>query len=104
MENKLTMSEEPKHYEIKSIEQLINVVNDENKQRLATDLALWLLYAAEHYKTIREKHPKECEGKTNWQIAQCAFQWIDDGKNDYLGTEVHANETGEVTFIKNSSL
>ena len=88
-----------KEYEIKSFEQLINVANDENIERLATDLALWLLHAAGHYKLIRKAHPEETKDKTNWEIGECAFMWIDDGKNEYLGTQLTDKATGQITKI-----
>lgn len=94
------MDKEPKKYEIKSFEQLVNIANDENVERLATDLALWLLHAAGHYKLIRKSHPEETKDKTNWEIGECAFMWIDDGKNEYLGTKLTDKATGEVTEIK----
>lgn len=92
--------EKPKEYEIKNFEQLINVANEENVERLATDLALWLLTAVNHYSLIRKNHPEETKDKTNWEIGECAFMWIDDGKNEYLGTQLTDKATGEVTEIK----
>ena len=85
----------PKEYEISTFEQLINVVDEKNIESLTLDLALWLQYAVITYKEFRDKYPKECEGKTNWEIAKCAFIWKDDGINKLTNVSVLVKETGE---------
>jgi hypothetical protein len=49
---------------------------------------------------IREKHPKECEGKENWEIMKSSFIWIDDGKNDLKEVKLTNTKTGEIKKIK----
>lgn len=71
-----------KEYPIRSLEDLCNLVNGENAQRLAVDTAQWLISYQHSIELIRKHYPKETEGKTNTQIAKGSFSWIDDGKND----------------------
>lgn len=93
----------PKRYEIDSFEKLCNVINEENYERLTVDLAGWLRYITLMNKEFREKYPKECEGKTNWEIANCSFVWIDDGKNNLKEVKVTNRETGEIETIELST-
>jgi hypothetical protein len=88
-----------KQYEIDSFEKLCNVVNNENVDRLAVDLAQWLLVYANTVESIRESYPELTKDKLNTQIAKGAFVWVDDGKNDLLGVQVTNEATGEVTKI-----
>lgn len=95
---------ESKKYEIDSFKKLCNVVNTENAQRLAIDLGQWLIYYAIAIGEIRAKHPKETKNKTNSQIAEGHFTWIDDGKNDLLYSEIINKDTGEVTTISHEKI
>jgi hypothetical protein len=92
--------EEPKKYNIDSFKKLCNVVNLENSSRLAIDLGQWLIYYAVVTDEIRKKHPKETKNKSNSQIAECTFTWVDDGKNDLLHATVENKNTGEITEVK----
>lgn len=92
--------EELKKYEIKSFEQLCNIATDENIERLAIDTALWLIQYQKLVSQVRKSNPVETEGKTNWEIAQGYFNWVDDGKHDLLGFHTTVNETGETRFYK----
>lgn len=92
--------EESKKYEIKSFEQLCNIATDENIQNLATDTALWLLSYQQLISKVRQSNTEYCEGKSNWEIAQGGFDWIDDGINDITGFKTVVNETGETRFYK----
>lgn len=88
-----------KEYIIDSFEKLVNIVTRENIESLTTDLTLWLIYVIETYEKLRELHPDHSD-KTNWELAQSHFIWIDDGKNDLLETRVINQSTGEVYKIK----
>jgi hypothetical protein len=94
------MKNKPKKYEIETFENLINVVNKENFKRLSVDLLLWLNHNVNTMEKIREKHPKECEGKENWEIMKSSFIWIDDGKNDLKEVKLTNTKTGEIKKIK----
>lgn len=89
-----------KTYNIDSFEKLINIANKENVERLASDLCGWLLYSEKVISEVREKYPKETEGKSNSEILICKFTWVDDGKNDMLGVDIENKETGEIQEIR----
>lgn len=94
------MNNEPTKYEIKSFEQLCNIANDENIERLATDTALWLIQYQKIISELRSRHPDKYNNKNNWEIAQGYFNWLDDGKNDLIGFHTTVKETGETRFYK----
>jgi hypothetical protein len=91
--------ETPKRYEIDSFDKLLNVANKENVERLAVDLAGWLLYITDVIEKYKEHHP-EAKGKLNSEIVKCHFIWIDDSKHDLKGVNLTNINTGEVTEIK----
>jgi hypothetical protein len=90
----------PKKYEIDSFERLINIVNKENIERLSIDFLIWLNYVTEVIEKTRETYP-DIKDKTNWELFQPTFNWVDDGKNEILGVKIINQETGEVSEIKN---
>lgn len=89
-----------KKYEITSFKQLANVVTNENIQGLSLDIFGWLNHYVYMIEKYREKYPEETKGKTNWEISQTSFIWIDDGKNDFKEVHIKNIQTGEVTTIK----
>ena len=91
---------EIKQYHIDSFEKLCNVVNMENATRLAIDLGQWLMCYAATIDNIRTEYPKETKGKRNTKIAKGSFTWIDDGKNDILGSRVEIPDTGEIMEVR----
>ena len=94
--------DEPKKYKIDSFEKLCNVVNDDNISTLAIDLAQWLLFYNSVISKLRKEKPAFCEGKTNWQISESAFIFIDDGKNEFMGFTSEIKETGEQITVTKS--
>ncbi len=86
----------PKKYTIDSFEKLCNVVNDQNAEVLAIDLAAWLLYYNHAISEFRKAHP-EFKDKLNTELAIGSFTWVDDGKNEILGTTITNGQTGEIT-------
>lgn len=91
---------EEKHYEIRSFEELCNIADDSNIESLATDLALWLIQYQKLISDIRKINPEATKGKTNWQIAEGGFNWMNDGKHDMVGFQTTIKETGETRFYK----
>lgn len=89
-----------KRYEIDSFKKLCNIINDDNYEQITTDLCHWLGFHISIMRDIRKKHPKETKGKTNWELAQTSFIWIDDGKNDLKAVLVKNKDTGETNTIK----
>ena len=86
-----------KTYVIDSFEKLLNVLNDDNFKNLTLDLLKWLATYMVYIKEVRGKYPNETEGKSNWEICEAHFEWIDDGKNDIKYIDHHNKHTGEVT-------
>jgi hypothetical protein len=85
----------PDEYEIHTFEQLLNVVNAENSQRLAIDLGSWLMWYAKVMDNTRKEYPEETEGKLNCEIAKSGFTWIDDGKHELKSVSVTDPRTGK---------
>lgn len=82
-------------YEINSFERLCNVANPENCERLAVDIGLWVIWYAKQMEEIRKHYPEETNGVANWDIAQAAFTWIDDGKHEFRDVKVTDPKTGK---------
>ena len=85
-----------KTYNIDSFEKLMNVLNDENFQRLSIDFVSWMATYLGHVNHIKKEYPKQTEGKDNWEITSSQFVWIDDGKNDLKSIELKDKSTGEI--------
>lgn len=94
------MGKNHKRYEIDSFEKLINIATDENFEGLSTDMLLWLHYTMDVIKALRNKMPEETKGKTNWQVMQSVFIWVDDGKNELKEFSVKDLNTGEISRVK----
>lgn len=90
----------PKRYEIDSFEKLINVASTENFDFFAQDLLLWLHYSIKAIEKLRVDSPEFCKGKTNWQIVNIKFIWIDDQKTGLTTFSVKDKNTGLVTQFK----
>lgn len=84
--------EKAKQYQVHSFDDLCDLVNDENVERLSIDLAMWLKVYQESIKAIREKMPNETKGMKNSEISKSGFTWVDDGANDLLGMTVTFKE------------
>jgi hypothetical protein len=79
---------EYKSYNIASFKDIANLITTENAERLIKDVSKWLLFYAEAIDHVRKNHPKETVGKTNFEIFEPTMEWVDDGKNDFLGIEI----------------
>ena len=90
---------ENKKYEIETLEQLVNIVNKENIERLSIDFLLWLNQVNDAFESIKEKHP-EHKDKLNSELAKTKFIWIDDGKNELNEIQLKDSTTGEIKNIK----
>lgn len=89
---------EAKTYKIKTLNQLLNLANPENIERLSIDFALYLGYYVSVIEEFKKNHP-EFKNKTNTKIIKSHFNWVDDGKNDLLGVDLTNTNTGEKTYI-----
>jgi hypothetical protein len=98
--NNNKMDTKQKTYEISTLEQLCNVVNDNNIELLLLDFAQWLCYYNEMIKKARVEHKKETKGLSNTEIAKANFVWTDDGENKISGVTVKNTKTGEVVSKK----
>jgi len=73
---------------IDSFKILCDTVNNSNIEVLAVDLAQWLITYNNVISKIRKDNPEQTKGLSNSEIAEGAFVWIDDGKNDLKGITV----------------
>lgn len=90
---------EPNQYEIETFSQLMNVVNDENIDRIGTDFLIWLKVTNDTFNTFRKMHPDLKDAK-NSDIAKASFIWIDDNKHEVSGIQLKDYETGKISIIK----
>lgn len=94
------MEKKPKKYEIDTLEKLINVASLENIERFSIDFFLWLHYTLDLIDKLRKEDPEGTKGKSNSEILQSIFIWIDDGKNELKHCQVKNPITGEVHEIQ----
>lgn len=87
----------PKTYHIDDFKKFLNVVNEENFDRLITDFCLWVGVHIETMKKLRAELPEETKGRENSEICDVAFVWTDDGKHIITGISMTNPITGEVT-------
>jgi hypothetical protein len=90
------MKKKQKTYEITTLKEICDVVNDDNIELLLSDFSLWLAYYNEVIKITRKKHKKETKGLSNTEIAKCNFVWTDDGENKISEVIVKNSKTGEI--------
>ena len=91
----------PKRHEIKTLNQLVNIVNDDNFERISVDFLSWLHWTKEMAKGLKEKYPERYKDKLSNEILNCdGFTWVDDGKTGVTKVELKNTDTGEVTEIK----
>lgn len=89
------MKNEPKQYPINSLDDLCDLVNDENAERLAIDLVKWLISYKDCINVVRENQPELTKSLKNTQIAKGSFIWIDDGKNDIKDINVIISDSSK---------
>ena len=75
-------TQEQIRYKIDSMKDIVNTINEDNFENFMIDFSQWLALYIKVAKATREKLPKETKGKTNWEIFEGGFNWIDDGKHD----------------------
>lgn len=97
------MSEQPKKYNIDTLQKLMNVVTSENYERLMADFCLFMAHYIGTVDAIRKEKPDLCEGKLNCEIGEASFTWIDDGETKIKHFTVENKDTGEVTTIENQT-
>jgi len=88
-----------KKYEIETLEQLVNIVNDENFEVISTDFVLWLNYMNQTFKQVKEHNP-ELKDAANSDIAKVVFVWNDDGIIGLHKAQIRVKETGEIIELK----
>jgi len=84
--------EKPKEYEVKTFDELINLLSDRTVKNLTIDVANWLMYCHALISEVKKKYPKETEYLTNSEIYKCSFIWVDDEKTDLKGVIFKNNE------------
>ncbi len=85
-----------KTYRISSLEQLLDVLTEENAERLLGDFALFALQYNNVVEHMRKASPELCEGKSNSELLTAQFEWTDDGINKITSMEVENTKTGEI--------
>lgn len=87
-----------KTFEISTLSQICDIVNDDNIELLINDFAQWLIYYNEMIKQVRKENPnlKDIE---NTKILGCNFVWTDDGVNELTGVIIKNNKSGEITKV-----
>lgn len=88
-----------KTYEIKSFEQLVNIINKDNFANLGMDFIKWAEFVALMAEEIRKDLPEYEKQKSNWELMNPSFIWIDDGKNDLDKCQMKVKETGEIITV-----
>ena len=89
----------PKEYNVETIEDLLDLVNDDSLNTLPIDIANWLFSYNVHIKSIKKQIP-ELKNKKNTEILKGSFTWVDDGNTNLLGVELTNSDTGEVRNIE----
>lgn len=75
----MSINTKPKEYKLRTIEDIINVINEENLPNLIIDFTNFLKF------NLEIKKLQKTIGEENIQIKRSEFgifHWIDDGKND----------------------
>lgn len=90
---------ENKTHLINTFEQILNVVNSENKERFASDFFLFICAYADGIEGFKKDNPKT-KGMLNTEIAKCTMEWVDDGKAEIKCAKFIISETGEVIIVK----
>jgi hypothetical protein len=85
-----------KTYRISNFEQLLDVLTQENAERLLGDFALFALQYVHVVNNMRKASPELCEGKSNSELLTAQFEWTDDGLNEITSMEVENTKTGEI--------
>lgn len=91
---------EDNKYDITTIEQILNVVNDKNIDVLLNDFAKYLVVYKGAINAVREAKPLETKNKRNSEIFQSSFLWIDDGVSELTGLMITEKETGKQKYTK----
>jgi len=86
-------------YEIKSFENLVNIITPENCAQFGADFIKWATYVSLICEQIRKEGSAADKKKSNWQLLQPSFVWVDDGKNEMEKVQLKIKGTGEVRTI-----
>ena len=87
-------------YRIDSMKDILNTINENNYENFMVDFSQWLAFYIKVLKDTREKFPKETKGKTNWEIFEGGFDWIDDGKHNIEEIKLRNKEDNKIHIYK----
>jgi hypothetical protein len=93
-------NQEPKRFNIDSFERLLNVLTLDNLQCLSIDIVEWMAMYISLIEKTRKENPESTEGKSNWELIQATFVYIDDGESGIKYTQLTNKSTGEITIIE----
>jgi hypothetical protein len=88
------METKGKTFEIKTIDQFLNVVNDENIDLILKDFIVFVHYINEVVKKAKEANP-DLKDKLTSELMSSSFLWTDDGVNELKKVITTIKETGE---------
>jgi len=88
------METKGKTFEIKTIDQFLNVVNDENIECILKDYIIFIQYIHQVVKTAKDKNP-ELKDKLTSELISSTFVWTDDNVNELKKVITTVKETGE---------
>jgi hypothetical protein len=76
-----------KTHHINTLNDLLDVADAENFERLMTDFAIWLSWYVQATATMKAAHPELADLRPT-EIAEATFIWNDDGIHTVHPTEV----------------
>lgn len=91
-----------KTYNISTISELLDIVNDDNIENLTIDFATWLHAYLGIMNEVKKLNPSQTKGLRNSEIASSSFVWINDGKNDLKSITI-TNEDESKELFKTTS-
>lgn len=85
------MKKKAKEYKVDTLDDLVNLVNKDNFDRVTIDLALWLSHIVHLMDEVRKKAPEETKGIKTSDMVKCSFVWIDDGEHKLRKTVIETD-------------
>jgi hypothetical protein len=88
---------EPKHYPVRSLDDIGDTLTPENAERFLIDVVLAFKSYMEVMHELKKAHP-ELNDKKNSDIMKFGFDWVDDGEHAKLSTHIEGPNGLEITI------